>query len=174
MGLFIVNPKELETGLRTSHAGIPYTLLMDCGYWVTNFWASTLSRQNRVWCFRVWGCSAETGEDGREHTQTMCATLHEGTATTVKGSCKRCGEQSAGSFLLRLQFRSHLRTQTSPRTCAGDLRNVLIMPWQCFGLLFRAHGVLHAGRKKPLGTLYSKNQCEEATSVQNAKLLHYP
>ena len=40
----IVNPKKLETGLRTNSAGIPYTLLLriEANHWVSNFWASTV------------------------------------------------------------------------------------------------------------------------------------
>ena len=37
-----VNAIKLETGLRPNSAGIPYTLLLDLGYWVSNFWASTV------------------------------------------------------------------------------------------------------------------------------------
>ena len=51
----IVNPKKLETGLRTNSAGIPYTLLFflrasfkDRGYWVSNFWASTVNHVQTI------------------------------------------------------------------------------------------------------------------------------
>ena len=38
----IVNPKQVEAGLRTNSAGIPkYMTPKDCGYWFSNFWAST-------------------------------------------------------------------------------------------------------------------------------------
>ena len=51
----IVSPKKLETGLRTIRAiGFPYDVaLKDGGYWVSNFWASTVVELPRAFGFEI-------------------------------------------------------------------------------------------------------------------------